>query len=420
LEFLRQLAVTTEEGVKIDVKTTAQQEKLQIQLKRVNDELKNRNKLEKEKNATSETSGKLEEIDIALKEARAKQLKASTEVEIKAQQVKIKALEKERQLLLDIGEMTDKAAADKKKREEEEYKRQIKLAEEEAARRIAQLDKEIAANKKAEEEKRKFQDETIAKAFEAGEKLLAKQNDLRMKDIESRISASENAQNRLQASADSGNKDAAKSLALEAKNQRDLEAERERTIKRQTAQAIILTGLELTIAAARRGEENPAQTAAGELSESVSQSISTANEVSNLAGFFTGTEKVSSDLAESKFYDGKDGYAIRVDGKERILQGSDNDKLAGLTNAEVTAAGVMYKKGDFEAYKYANPVNSVNQINVNDNSNVVAELKDLKSTFINSQKTIEFSVDPINNYLVKETKFQNKVTRQHKKNGRLF
>lgn len=57
---------------------------------------------------------------------------------------------------------------------------------------------------------------------------------------------------------------------------------------------------------------------------------------------------------------------------------------------------------------------------INDNKEVVSELKDLKKAFINSQKSIDFSIDPINKHLIKETKQQGKTLRKHYKNGRLF
>ena len=250
--------------------------------------------------------------------------------------------------------------------------------------------------------------------------MLDRINDVTNKNLDARIQASEKNQDRLTTLSASGNKEASKSLAQEADNQRKLEQERARTIRRQTAQAVILAGLELTIASARRGDEQPAQTASNQLSSNISNSEALAGNISNLAGFFTGTEKVSQDLAENKFYDGKDGYAVRVHGTERIIQGNDNQKLEGLSNAELVNAGVLYKKGGFDYHKYAGEVQSVNNVMINDNKEVVSELKDLKKAFINSQKSIDFSIDPINKHLIKETKQQGKTLRKHYKNGRLF
>ena len=416
LEFLKQFAVDSEAGIITEVKATEQQLKLELQLKKVNEELRKRKELQGSEGGESEKKGKLEEIDEKIKEARAKQRKATTEFEIKKQQFKIKQLERERRILLDIGETKKETAKQAEKDDKEEDKRR----EERGKEKLKQLEKEVQANEDAEKEKRKLQDETIEKAFEAGEKLLDRLNDITNRNLDARIQASEKNQDRLTTLSASGNKEASKSLAQEADNQRKLEQERARTIRRQTAQAVILAGLELTIASARRGDEQPAQTASNQLSSNISNSESLAGNISNLAGFFTGTEKVSQDLAENKFYDGKDGYAVRVHGTERIIQGNDNQKLEGLSNAELVNAGVLYKKGGFDYHKYAGEVQSVNNVMINDNKEVVSELKDLKKAFINSQKSIDFSIDPINKHLIKETKQQGKTLRKHYKNGRLF
>ena len=409
--------IEAEEKNLVKVKdSTKETKKEKEQIKVLNELLKERNKLQDPEGKESEKKGKLEEIDEKIKEARAKQRKATTEFEIKQQQFKIKQLERERRILLDIGETKKETAKQAEKDDKEEDKRR----EERAKEKLKQLEKEVQANEDAEKEKRKLQDETIAKAFQAGEKLLDSLNDITKRNLDARIQDSEKNQDRLTTLSASGNKEASKSLAQEADNQRKLEQERARTIRRQTAQAVILAGLELTIASARRGDEQPAQTASNQLSSNISNSEALAGNISNLAGFFTGTEKVSQDLAENKFYDGKDGYAVRVHGTERIIQGNDNQKLEGLSNAELVNAGVLYKKGGFDYHKYAGEVQSVNNVMINDNKEVVNKLDELKKTFINSQKSIDFSIDPINKHLIKETKQQGKTLRKHYKNGRLF
>lgn len=412
--------IEAEEKNLVNVKdSTKETEKEKEQIKILNELLKQKNKLTKESNKESDKEikkGLLEQIDEKIKQARAKQRATESKDEITKQQIKIKELEEERRILLDIGEIKKQTAKQAEKDDKKEDERREKRGKE----NLKALEEEVKSNEDAEKEKRKFQDETIAKAFEAGEKLLDRLNDITNKNLDARIEASSKNQDRLTTLAASGNKEASKSLAQEADNQRNLEQERARTIRRQTAQAVILAGLELTIAAARRGDEQPAQTASNQLSSNISNSESLAGNISNLAGFFTGTEKVSQDLAENKFYDGKDGYAVRVHGTERIIQGNDNQKLEGLSNAELVNAGVLYKKGGFDYHKYAGEVQSVNNVMINDNKEVVNKLDELKKTFINNQKSIDFSIDPINKHLIKETKEQGRKLRKHYKNGRLF
>ena len=321
--------------------------------------------------------------------------------------------------MLDLGEAAEKVDKDKAKREKEEERQ----ADEKAKRDLERLEKEVKANEEAEKKKQEAIEETIEKSFDAAESFLENQGRAQLQILDNQIDASKQLQNQLltvAAGSGAAAEEARKSLAAESANQRKLESERERTIKRQAAQATILAALELTISAARRGEASPAAAAAGELGSSLSAAQAATQQINQVAGFFTGTEKVSEDLKDHKFYDGKDGYAIRVHGTERIIQGSDNYKLEGLSNAELVEAGVLYKKG-FEGYKYAAQTGSLTQvINNNNNEEVVKELKEVKEAFKNGQKSIDFKIDPIKQHLIKETQTQGKLLRQHYKKGRLL
>ena len=80
----------------------------------------------------------------------------------------------------------------------------------------------------------------------------------------------------------------------------------------------------------------------------------------------------------------------------------------------------MYKKG-FGSHKYAAQTGNLTQvINSNNNEDVVKELKEVKEAFKNGQKSIDFKIDPIKQHLIKETKTQGKLLRQHYKKGRLL
>jgi len=390
----------------------------------------NKAKSNKEKEESNEqdeiTIGLLGEIEKKLKAARLLRDSALTEEDIKKQQKIIKGLEEERDALLNIGEVKEEA-----KKEEVEFevlneeidkkkqKRLDKAAKEEAKR----LEKEKKDREAAEKAKQKAIDETIEKSFEAAEKFLEAQKNAQIQILSNQIDASKQLQNQLltvAAGSGAAAEEARKSLALESTNQRKLESERERTIKRQAAQATILAALELTISAARRGESSPASAAASELGQTLSAAESASSRINNVVGFFTGTENVSEDLKDKKVYDGKDGYSIRVHGSERIIQGADNNKLNGLSNEELVKAGVMYKKG-FGSHKYAAQTGNLTQvINSNNNEDVVKELKEVKEAFKNGQKSIDFKIDPIKQHLIKETKTQGKLLRQHYKKGRLL
>lgn len=394
------------------------------QIEELNKLLKDKKKKKEEDNKeTEEELGLLGEIEKKLKAAREARDKALTEEDIKKQQKIIEGLEEERKALLDIGEAAEKAEKDFEVLNEERDKKEEQRADRRAKRELKRLEKEVQQREEAEKKKQEAIEETIEKSFDAAESFLENQGRAQLQILDNQIDASKQLQNQLltvAAGSGAAAEEARKSLAAESANQRKLESERERTIKRQAAQATILAALELTISAARRGESSPAAAAAGELGSSLSAAQAATQQINQVAGFFTGTEKVSEDLKDHKFYDGKDGYAIRVHGTERIIQGSDNYKLEGLSNAELVEAGVLYKKG-FEGYKYAAQTGSLTQvINNNNNEEVVKELKEVKEAFKNGQKTIDFKIDPIKQHLIKETQTQGKLLRQHYKKGRLL
>jgi len=60
--------------------------------------------------------------------------------------------------------------------------------------------------------------------------------------------------------------------------------------------------------------------------------------------FYEGTENVEQDLG-NPIFKGRDGYVIRVDGKERVLNPSQNAKIGGLTNDQLADLAYAYNSG---------------------------------------------------------------------------
>lgn len=382
------------------------------------------NKAGEEANKTAaDQLGLLEEITEQEEKLRKEQKESRSPERILAIEKELEALRIKRELLLGINKALEAENKQKEKNAKEEEKRKKKEASELKKRQKEAeraLQKELDAKKKAEEEKRKFQDETLRNSFAAAEKFLATQQQLQLEAFDNQIKASVQVQGQLTTLAAAGNKEAAKGLAEEAQNQRRIEAERAAAIKRQTAQAVILAGLELTIAAARRGDADPVATSTDQLATLGSSALEQAGQLSSVAGFFTGTEKVSEDLAANKFYDGKDGYLVRVHGSERVIQGGDNQKLEGLSNEELVKAGVLYKKGAFEAHKYATGGEVINNFVQQDNSELIKEVKELKKAFKKGQASLDFEIEPIKQHLVKTTRKSNEIRRKHYDNGKFL
>jgi len=370
----------------------------------------------KEENKANEKKlGLLQQIDKQTKKLREEQQESVSPERIKEIEKEIELLEERKKALLGNTEAQDKAVKQAKKTKEQEIDEAMKASELAAE----QLKKEVKDREKAEKEKRKQIEKTQKETFESAERFLNKQNELALQAADNRVQQSAQTVDRLTTLAASGNKEAAKSLTAEAQNQRKLEAERERTIKRQISQAAILAGLELTISASRRGDSQPAQTASAQLN-TLSQSAIDFNQLTNTVGFFTGTEKVSADLGANKFYDGKDGYNINVHGTERILTGAQNAPLEGLSNEELSKAGVLYKKGAFDAHKYTTDALIVERKTSSSNEELIKEVKELKKAYIKGQSGSSFNYDKIRKSLREDIKEQGRKLSKHYKNGKLL
>ena len=59
--------------------------------------------------------------------------------------------------------------------------------------------------------------------------------------------------------------------------------------------------------------------------------------------FWEGSEKIEDDLKGNKMHNGRDGYLIAADGKERILTGADNAKLGGMSNEDLVKNALAFE-----------------------------------------------------------------------------
>lgn len=81
------------------------------------------------------------------------------------------------------------------------------------------------------------------------------------------------------------------------------------------------------------------------LAESVGEAFAVKAIAKSIAGaFFEGSEKIENDLNPS-FSTGKDDYLVRVDGKERVMQGHLNALTGGMSNEELARLAFDYNNG---------------------------------------------------------------------------
>lgn len=99
--------------------------------------------------------------------------------------------------------------------------------------------------------------------------------------------------------------------------------------------------------------------------------------------FIEGTENVGRDLQGSKVHSGTDGYVIAVDGKERIFNPSQNQRIGDISNEEAASVLESYNKGIL--FNYGSVSNKVEQTPKNVMDFRVLQKLDMIADAINSK-----------------------------------
>ena len=194
----------------------------------------------------------------------------------------------------------------------------------------AKLNNDLAAldekeSKRKKEDRKKELESTLETAKELTVVIsdaLAAASDKSIAKIEEQQDANDKAIEEQQRRAEQGLEN---TLAFEQKKAAELEQEREAEQKKAERRAKVLAYLSLFT---EFSKENP-NTAAG---KALAQ-VAIAETVSGL--FYEGTEKVEDDITGKPLFSGRDGYVIRVDGSERIMTGSQNSRLGGISNEDL-------------------------------------------------------------------------------------
>lgn len=184
--------------------------------------------------------------------------------------------------------------------------------------------------------------ENEEKFRQAGLAALRSFNEKREAEITSRIDdelqANQQRQQQLIAIAENGSEDVLNNLALEQKRQAELELERERALKRKQRTELALSAIETYSAKVQAGDENA-------LASTISDVAVLQAFIASLPTFFGGAENVADALGAPDVA-GKDGYIIRVDGGERVLNNAHSAMIPkSITNFELATMANLYSKG---------------------------------------------------------------------------
>ena len=233
---------------------------------------------------------------------------------------------------------------------EKQKEKEAKLAEDHNSSTF-QLDRELAAKRKKfqeqqdEEERQRLaailqkRNETeaaqILSAAQALDNAIEESTNKRIRLIDREMEASKRRADLLKALAAQGNKDAQQSIVLQEKRQAELEAKRERTLRRARRLEVLTAGLKTYSAKVEAGDPN----ALGSTIRDVGL-LTTA--LTALGGFKDGTEFVGQgnqqmvDLGTSR-----DQYVTRLDKGERVLTREQNKAIGNIANEDLVKAVTM-------------------------------------------------------------------------------
>lgn len=237
-----------------------------------------------------------------------------------------------------MSEIEKQAASDALESKRDEINQRLRLLTDEsedratALKELADVELEIEKNKTAAyiEEQQKREDESN-KALEAEkesikqrnemaqaaasfmENLLKQQAQRRIDAVDKQISATDKQISALEETARAGVESSTENLAYETKKRAELEAEREKEIKRMKRMELALALIKVYAAKVASGDKNPLASTAIEM-------VGMQALVESLPTFFDGTnEKTVGEVLGKPDIAGRDGYIVRVDRDETIL-----------------------------------------------------------------------------------------------------
>lgn len=271
----------------------------------------------------------------------------------------------------ELKEIDRDVAEEKKDVNDELIQEQINFANQQAknaddiAKKQLEADKKLASDRKA-----------IAQAVTD---FLVKKSDERIAQAEKEISAAETEFDRLQQLADEGNIKAEQSLAEQ--QQIINEANKKKIQEEQAKQRIELinAGLQTYNSKVEAGAENP-------LAETIRDIALLQQFLSTIPAFYEGTDTTVASALGAPQMSGRDGYVVRVDGQEKILNPTLS-KMTGDMNTEQIAKVAQ----DYQTGKLIHAGEGAVQIGgLFDASSVVNKLDSLENTIKNSRTDYKF------------------------------
>lgn len=203
------------------------------------------------------------------------------------------------------------------------------------------IDQQKEADKKAEEEKVLAAKAAAKRRQEIAKALtdfLDKQSDERIAQIDKEIEARQAQFNRYEELAKEGNITQQQSLKAQQQQINELNKRREAEEKAKQRRQLINTTYSVYQSHVEAGDENPLQQTLIDIS--LLQAL-----IETLPGFIDGTDTTVAAALGAPHVKGRDGYIVRVDGKEKILNPEHSAMTGDHTTADIANIVSDYDRG---------------------------------------------------------------------------
>jgi hypothetical protein len=233
--------------------------------------------------------------------------------------------------------------------------------------------------------------------------------DKEIENVDKELSANKKRQDELQQLAAQGNLTAEQSVSAEIKRELELERQKEALEKKKARRQIILEGLDLLSSKIDGGEKDAVTSTLNDMTRLLGA-------LAALPGFIDGTETtVGAALGKPQLNTGTDDYIVRVDGSEKILNPGMSARTGNMTTEEITRAAEMYSSGMFDQNLLIHPqVAALNQPFQNSNE-ILKKFDSLESTIRNKPILSDLKFDDLQKALVVTVEQNGDLKRAHYK-----
>ncbi len=256
-----------------------------------------------------------------------------------------------------------------------------------------------------QERKQRNQDsiESVKNTFDAINEIYAESQQARKDTLDQELEDSKSQEESLLRLAEQRVLFANESLAVEKAKQAEIQKELAKTEKRKQLLAATQTALELMGSYAEGGSKTPFQDAFGDITKMLGA-------LKTIQFFADGTESVEGGVQ------GKDSVPAMLMPKERVIDVSNNMKIGGMSNDQLSELAFKYRTGRLDQDL---PSIKVEKQRFESNKELISRVKDVEKAIRNIP---EVSIDPhaLANFITETIRRQNKVDRNHYKTNEIF